>query len=49
MMNVDAMFFVAASGWMLLVFLGFIIWGYKDGQFTDLEKKKFELWKEEES
>jgi hypothetical protein len=47
-MNVDAAFFVAASGWMLLIFLGFIIWGYRDGQFKDMKDVKFELWKEDE-
>ena len=46
-MNVDAAFFVAASGWMLLIFLGFLIWGYWDGQFKDLEKTNFDLWEEE--
>jgi hypothetical protein len=43
MMNIDAAFFVAASGLMMLIFLGFIIYGYRDGQFKDIEKKKFDL------
>jgi nitrogen fixation-related uncharacterized protein len=47
-MNVDAAFFVAASGWMLLIFLGLLIWGYRDGQFKDMKDVKFELWKEDE-
>ena len=47
-MNIDATFFVLASGLMTLIFLGFIVWGYRDGQFKDLEKTKFELWKEDE-
>lgn len=47
-MNVDAAYFVAASGWMLLIFLGFLIWGYGDGQFKDMKDAEFDLWREDE-
>ena len=47
-MNIDAAFYVAASGLMMLIFLGFVVWGYKTGQFKDLKDTKFDLWKEDE-
>jgi hypothetical protein len=42
-MNIDALFFVAATGLMTLIFLGFIVYGLLDGQFKDLEKTEFNL------
>ena len=47
-MNIDAAFYVAASGFMMLIFLGFAVWGYKTGQFKDLKETDFDLWKEDE-
>jgi cbb3-type cytochrome oxidase maturation protein len=46
-MNLDVAFFVSSSALMTLIFLGFLLWGFKSGQFKDLEKTKFELFEKE--
>jgi nitrogen fixation-related uncharacterized protein len=47
-LNIDAFFFVLCSAMMLIIFLGFIVWGYLSGQFRDVEKKKWDLSEEDE-
>jgi hypothetical protein len=42
-MNIDAAFFVVATGLMALIFLGFIAYGLLDGQFKDLNEAVFNL------
>jgi cbb3-type cytochrome oxidase maturation protein len=31
---------------MLLIFLGFLIWGIRTGQFTDIEAPKYRIFEE---
>jgi hypothetical protein len=42
-MNIDAAFFVIATGLMTLIFVGFIVYGLIDGQFKDLNEIVFNL------
>lgn len=37
-----------SSLFMLLIFLGFLIWGIRSGQFTDVESSKYGVLKEQE-
>ncbi|HUV82922.1 MAG TPA: cbb3-type cytochrome oxidase assembly protein [archaeon] len=32
---------------MLLIFLGFLIWGIRSGQFTDVESSKYRILEDE--
>ncbi len=37
----------AVTGLIALVFLGFLIWGIKSGQFRDVEETKYQVfWKQ---
>lgn len=37
-MNVDATFFVMASAWMIVVFISFIVYAWRDGQLNGGEE-----------
>lgn len=41
--NFDALMLVAATGLMALIFVGFVVWGWRTGQYRDLEGHKFDL------
>ncbi len=40
-MDVDLIIYVAGAGLMFCIYLGFLIWAIKSGQFKDNEKVKY--------
>jgi nitrogen fixation-related uncharacterized protein len=44
-MNEATIALIIMSGLIFLIFLGFLIWGIKSGQFKNVEESKYQLFK----
>ncbi len=47
-MDVDVIIFVSGSVLMFLIYLGFLVWAIKSGQFKDVEKVRSKPLEEED-
>jgi len=47
-MNVDAIFFVAASAWMAIIYFGLLIWAIKTKQFENVDQLRYKPLEDDE-
>ncbi|MEJ2126625.1 MAG: cbb3-type cytochrome oxidase assembly protein [Candidatus Bathyarchaeota archaeon] len=47
-MEIDVLIYTIAAGLMMLIYIGFLAWAIKTGQFKDSEKLKYKPLEEEE-
>ena len=47
-MEIDVLIYTVAAGLMMLIYIGFLVWAIKTGQFKDTEQLKYKPLEEED-